>query len=182
MLKVKRSELLAIFETLELKKAPDWDNKLMKKKADKLLPTALKESRESLEKDHIKLIKAIKAADEWKVIGKQEDEDAGDDDDDDKKKKKSKSGKKAASGPQKVGIIDYLKELLEEASEEKPLTQEKWSKLAGKKFKDRDVGSMISTFRNQVGYHLKNKGYSVKNDGEKPRGYWAGKKAKKKKD
>jgi len=164
MLKVKKVRLVKLLKAAGVKGVDDMNEKKLAK-AINALPKVIADEDNELNEKQLELAKAIMKADKkgkWTIV----DEEA---EAEEKVKAKSKSKHTApdiGSPRGKFGIIDYVKEMLQNASKKKPLLFTDALKAVVKKFgpkteADRPLPGLKTTVYSQLMVQLKQKGWDV---------------------
>lgn len=182
VMKVKRSEALAMFVEMGAESTEGWNDKRLQTKLSNVKDLMeqkddpLKAPTSAPAKKLLKDVIAANAAEESFEI---EDDDASDEKPAGKKKPGKKPAAKPAAGKtksdapapaKKVGVIATIIECLKDGSAKSPVTKEEILAKLVKRFKERDAKSMMSTVHSQVPSGLKSeKGLIVKSNDQ---GYW----------
>lgn len=196
--KVKRADLVELFEALGKDTAKDWGPKRLQEKAAQL-PSIAKNKAELADKlsdKHKALLEeirhSVKDGEELEIVGAEKTEDKPKDKKKDKGKKSSDKGKdkkedkskdkkpapvKAAS-KEEPGVIASIIEFLSLGNSKIPVTREELLKKLKQRFPNRDEAGMRVTVVSQVPLRIGRRGYDVQGDITK--GFWI-RKAKKEK-
>lgn len=184
-MKVTHSLLSDLLVGLGYKAAKSWNNKKLAVRAKKYIQET--DDDLSLTKKQKALYEELAAlhakGKKCKVIG---DDDSSSNGDVEVKKSKDKKGKKSKEekgkkknkmrGPiEKVGIIDYLRDLVNASSKDKPLTRTVAIDKVCKKFPDRERSAITNTVGMQLSVGLKKTGMNIKKIEERGGGYYLAK-------
>lgn len=206
MMKVQREQLVELYVLFGHANADEWDDEKLVKRISDLIMLGVATKKSVLTEEQFIFAKAVRDAklrgDGVKIVSsddKKSSAEAGTgkkksskdksssskkeeppvkkkDKKKDKKEKKSKK-KESREGVTKPGVIQYVVELLENASKDKPLTVARAVEKAAKKFPDRQESSLRNTIGSQLSCQLrKNRGMNVVK--AESGGYYIGKKKK----